>query len=132
MPAKKILLVDDEPLVQRSIQKTLLRAGYEVHVAGTCVEGLGAFETAEQAGVPFNLAVLDLNMPDFAGRETPTAGMELLSRLLALRPALPVIVLSAYDEVAKAKEAVNRGAVGYCVKSREQSLVEQIAGVLQA
>ncbi len=132
MPAKKILLVDDEPLVQRSIQKTLLRAGYEVHVAGGCVDGLGVFEAAERAGVPFNLAVLDLNMPDFAGREAPTAGMELLSRLLALRPALPVIVLSAYDEVAKAKEAVNRGAVGYCVKSREQSLVEQIADVLQA
>jgi CheY-like chemotaxis protein len=132
MSAKKILLVDDEPLVQRSIQKTLLRAGYEVEVATGCVDGWRAFETAEQAGTPFNLAVLDLNMPNFDGRESPNAGMDLLSRLLVLRPALPVIVLSAYDEVAKAKEAVNRGACGYCVKSREQHLVKQIAEVLKA
>ena len=129
MPGK-ILLVDDEPLVRRSMQKTLLRAGYEVEVAGGCTEGLEAFQTAEQSGAPFDVAVLDLNMPNFDSLEGAGAGLELLSRLLALRPTLAVIMLSAYDEVNKAKEAVNRGARGYCVKGREQTLVEQIGEVL--
>jgi len=130
MSAKKILLVDDEPLVRRSLQKTLSRAGYEVAVAGGCAEGLLAFEAAEHAGAPFHLAVLDLNMPNFDDREASGAGLELLSRLVALRPTLPVIMLSAYDEVNKAREALGRGARGYCVKGREQNLVEQIGQML--
>jgi CheY-like chemotaxis protein len=130
MAAKKILLVDDEPLVRRSMQKTLLRAGYDVAAAGSCTEGLQVFEAAEQAGAPFQLAVLDLNMPNFDGLEASGAGLELLSRLMALRPTLAVIMLSAYDEVNKAKEALGRGARGYCVKGREQTLVEQIGQLL--
>jgi DNA-binding NarL/FixJ family response regulator len=126
MADKKLLLVDDEPLVRRSLQKTLVRAGYEVEAAGSCIEGLQVFEAAEQAGAPFQVAVLDLNMPNFEGREASGAGLELLSRLMALRPTLAVIMLSAYDEVNKAKEALGRGARGYCVKGREQTLVEQI------
>lgn len=132
MAAKRILLVDDEPLVRRSMQKTLLRAGYEVEVAGSCTEGLQVFETAERAGAAFDVAVLDLNMPNFDALEAANAGLELLSRLMALRPSLAVIVLSAYDEVAKAKEALVRGARGYCVKGREATLVDQIGNLLKA
>jgi DNA-binding NarL/FixJ family response regulator len=130
MTEKKLLLVDDEPLVRRSLQKTLVRAGYAVEAAGSCTEGLKAFEAAEQAGAPFDLAVLDLNMPNFEGQEASGAGLELLSRLMGLRPTLAVIMLSAYDEVNKAKEALGRGARGYCVKGREQTLVEQIGQML--
>ncbi len=127
---QKILLVDDEVLVRRSLQKTLLRAGYDVEVAGNCPDGLQTFQAADRAGRPFDLAVLDLNMPNFDALEAPGAGLELLSRLLQARPGLAVIMLSAYDEVGKAKDAVARGARGYCVKGREQSLLEQIQQVL--
>jgi DNA-binding NarL/FixJ family response regulator len=57
--------------------------------------------------------------------------LELLSRLLERCPELPVIVLTAYDEVSKAKEAVARGACGYIVKGREQELVKQVNAILQ-
>ena len=130
MESYKILLVDDEANILRSMQKTLLRAGYEVGTASSCVAGVEAFWSAQQAAEPFDLVVVDLNMPGFDGQEAPGAGLELLSRLIALQPTLPVIVLSAYDEVNKAKEAATRGAKGYCVKGREQSLVEQIAAIL--
>ncbi len=127
----KILLVDDEPLIQRSMQKTLMRAGYTVEAAGNCADGLKRFEAAEAGGAPFDMALLDLNMPGFDGGEASGAGLELLSRLIGLRPDLPVIILTAYDEVSKVKDAVGRGARGYCVKGREQSLLDQINAIFK-
>jgi len=121
-----ILLVDDERLVRRSLEKTLLRAGFDVLTAEDCPSGLQVFETAAAEGAPVHLAVLDLNMPDFEGRPAPGAGLELLSRLREQAPELKVIVLTAYDEIHKAKEAVQRGATAYFVKGREQGLVELI------
>lgn len=131
MQSKKILIVDDETLVARSMQKTLMRAGYSVTTAHDCTEGLQAFENARQLGAPFELALLDLNMPGFAGQPLAGAGLELLSRLLEQQANLPVIILTAYDEVNKARDAVARGARGFFVKGREQALVEQVNAILQ-
>ena len=126
----KLLLVDDERLVVRSLQKTLLRAGFEVCTASSCADGLSTFGTASSSGVPFDAAVLDLNMPGFDGDYATGAGLELLSRLIELQPDLPIVVLTAYDEVGKAKDAVNRGARSYFVKGREQGLVDLINNIL--
>ncbi|GAB4497206.1 MAG: hypothetical protein OHK0052_08410 [Anaerolineales bacterium] len=128
----KILLVDDEPLILRSLQKTLLRAGFDVETAPDCSGGLKIFEAALDSGAVFDIAVLDLNMPNFNGIPASGAGLELLSRLVALQPALPVVVLTAYDEVNKAKDAVTRGARAYFVKGREQGLVELINEILHS
>jgi YesN/AraC family two-component response regulator len=130
MPDQKVLLVDDEPLILRSMQKTLARAGYDVETAGDCNAGFATFEAARAAHAPFHLAVLDINMPGFDGVENSGAGLQLLKRLIEADPAFAVIMLSAYDEVNKAKEAVNSGAKGYCVKGREQSLLEEIKRIL--
>ncbi|MBN2551053.1 MAG: response regulator [Anaerolineales bacterium] len=127
----RILLVDDEPLILRSMQKTLLRAGYEVETAASCSAGWQVFEEAQRNDLNFNLAILDINMPGFEG-VSPGAGLELLSRLLQKQPGLPVIMLTAYDDVGKAKEAVSRGARNYLVKGREQGLVEMIRQILSA
>ena len=128
----KILLTDDEPLVLRSMNKTLLRAGFEVETAPNCSDGLAVFEKAQAAGAPFNIAILDINMPGFKPGDTSGAGLELLSRLLEKNSHLPVIMLTAYDDVARAKEAVTRGARGYFVKGREQGLVEMVKQILSA
>jgi DNA-binding NarL/FixJ family response regulator len=128
----KLLLVDDEPLVRRSMQKTLRRAGFVVETAGDCTEGLEVFQATHASDTPFDLAVLDIGMPGFEGSEKPEAGLELLSRLLAEAPDLPVVMLTAYDEVNKAKEAVTRGARAYCVKGREQGLVDLIKEILDS
>ncbi len=126
----RILLVDDEPLVLRSMQKTLLRAGFEVETASNCPTGLQSFEAAQTQNTPFDIAILDINMPGFDGPLFSGAGLDLLSRLLEKRSDLPVVMLTAYDDVSKAKEAVTRGARGYFVKGREQGLVELINQVL--
>jgi DNA-binding NtrC family response regulator len=123
-----VLLVDDEKLVLRSLEKTLLRAGYDVITAANCKNGS---ETFAQNAAQIDIAVLDLNMPSFDGLPKSGAGLDLLADLKKQKQTLPVVILTAYDEVNKAKEAVSGGASAFFVKGREQGLVELIEKILK-
>ena len=127
----RLLLVDDERLVRRSMEKTLFRAGFAVTVAVDASAGLSAFDAARGEKEPFDLAILDLHMPNLKGVDDRDAGLELLSRLLATQADLPVIVLTAFDEVARAKESIVRGARAYFVKGREAQLIDLINDLLE-
>ena len=122
-----VFLADDERLVLRSLEKTLLRAGYDVVTASDCRSGSEVF--AENADA-VDIAILDLNMPDFDGMPKPGAGLDLLANLKEQKPSLPVVILTAYDEVTKAKDAASGGASAFFVKGREQGLVELIQEIL--
>lgn len=122
-----VLLVDDEKLIQRSLEKTLLRAGFDVLTASDCKSGSEVF--SQNAG-EINIAVLDLNMPSFDGTPKTGAGFDLLDDLKKKKADLPVIILTAYDEVSRAKDAVSHGANAFFVKGREQGLVELIQKIL--
>lgn len=124
-----VLLVDDERLILRSLEKTLLRAGFDVLTAADCKSGNETF--AQNMG-EVNIAVLDLNMPGFDGIPKTGAGLDLLDELKKQKADLPVIILTAYDEVSRAKDAVSRGASAFFVKGREQGLVELIQKILGA
>ncbi|HMU92184.1 MAG TPA: response regulator [Anaerolineales bacterium] len=124
-----VLLVDDEKLILRSLEKTLLRAGFDVITASDCKSGSETF--AQNMG-EINIAVLDLNMPGFDGMPKTGAGLDLLADLKKQKASLPVIILTAYDEVTKAKDAVSGGASAFFVKGREQGLVDLIQKTLQA
>ena len=126
----RILLVDDEQLVLRSMEKTLLRAGFDVETAGDAGAGLALFKAALDAGEPFDVAVLDLNMPNLEGRDDANAGLDLLNELIEVDAGLPVVILTAFDDVARAKEAVARGARAYFVKGREAGLVELVNSII--
>ncbi len=122
-----VLLVDDQKLIQRSLEKTLLRAGFDVLTASDCKSGSEVF--AQNVG-EINIAVLDLNMPSFDGTPKTGAGFDLLDDLKKKKADLPVIILTAYDEVSRAKDAVSHGANAFFVKGREQGLVELIQKIL--
>ena len=122
-----VLLVDDEKLIQRSLEKTLLRAGFDVIIAPDCKSGNELF--LQNIGT-INIAVLDLNMPGFDGIPKTGAGLDLLDELKKQKASLPVVILTAYDEVSRAKDAVSRGASAFFVKGREQGLVELIQKIL--
>ena len=122
-----VLLVDDEKLIQRSLEKTLLRAGFDVFTASDCTTGR---ETFSRNANSIDIAVLDLNMPSFDGLPKNDAGFDLLVELKKQKAQLPVIILTAYDEVNKAKDAVTKGANAFFVKGREQGLVELIQKTL--
>lgn len=127
----KVLLVDDEKLVLRSIEKSLLRAGFDVEAVGDVTAALALFKATMASDTPFDIAVLDLNMPNFEGYIDPTAGLQLLSKLLEIQPGFPVIVLTAFDEVERAKDAVRRGARAYFVKGREADLIALVERIIQ-
>ena len=122
-----VLLVDDERLILRSLEKTLLRAGFDVLTAGDVKSGSETFAQNKDA---VNIAVLDLNMPGFDGLPKTGAGLDLLEDLKKQSTNLPVVILTAYDEVSRAKDAVSRGASAFFVKGREQGLVELIQKIL--
>ena len=122
-----VLLVDDEKLILRSLEKTLLRAGFDVLTAADCKSGS---ETFSQNKDGVDIAVLDLNMPGFDGIPKTGAGLDLLDDLKKQKANLPVVILTAYDEVSRAKDAVSRGASAFFVKGREQGLVELIQKIL--
>jgi DNA-binding NtrC family response regulator len=123
----KILIVDDEAAVARSMQKTLMRAGYDVETAPGCDEG---WQKLSDTPEDFSLALLDLNMPGFGSTPTPDAGLDLLEKIHETWPKLPVLILSAYDDPNRAREAVKRGARGFNVKGHEQNILKQIQSIL--
>jgi len=86
---KKILVVDDEPLVCEAVKMLLEFAGHEVIIAGDASEALELFE---QGG--FDLVITDYKMPGMKGDELAQA-------LKARRPGQPVIMLTAHAEMIK-------------------------------
>jgi nitrogen-specific signal transduction histidine kinase/CheY-like chemotaxis protein len=84
----RVLLVDDEPQVRDVVRKMLERLGHTVVAAGRASEALEAFRSAAPEFVG---AVIDLTLPD-------QSGDSLLDSLRRLRPDLPVLLSSGYDE----------------------------------
>ncbi|SFK26050.1 response regulator [Bradyrhizobium sp. Gha] len=101
-----ILIVDDDPSVQRTIRLLLERAGHDVTVAGDGRKALALFE-----GGQFDLLFLDIFMPGMDGLET-------MRHIQALQPKIPVVVISgrsitpdSYAEPDFLKMATKLGAV---------------------
>ena len=69
-------------------------------------------------------------MPGFDSIPKTGAGLDLLDDLKKQKADLPVVILTAYDEVSRAKDAVSRGASAFFVKGREQGLVDLIQKIL--
>jgi DNA-binding NarL/FixJ family response regulator len=102
----RVLLVDDHPMWRDAVERDLAAAGYQVVAA--VGEGRAALRTAP-ATRP-DVAVVDLHLPDLSG-------VEVIKGLLAARPDLRVLVLSASGEHQDVLDAVKAGASGYLVKS---------------
>jgi two-component system KDP operon response regulator KdpE len=102
--AARILLVDDEPSIQRSVAALLQSRGYDVEVAGT---GAGALRHVTEHRP--DLIVLDLGLPDMNG-------VEVCQRLRTESSTLPIVVLSARNAEADKVQALELGADDYVTK----------------
>jgi len=100
-----ILLVDDEPEVLETLADTLTSFGYEV-IPKT--EVLSAM-TVVKAGTVIDLVITDLKMPG-------VSGSEFILMLKSARPAVPVIVLTAYGSVQSYIESHSKGVFEYVNK----------------
>ena len=117
----RVLVADDEPNIRDSLQRYLELDGAEVVTAGN---GLAAQRRLQQE--TFAAAVLDLRMPGMDG-------LDLLRWIRAERPRLPVIMVSAYGEVADAVAAMKLGAGDYLVKPFDpDELVLRLSKLVEA
>ncbi len=116
MSGIKVLLVEDDRALRQALGDTLELGGFAWRAAG-CAED--ALEMA--AAEPFNLVVSDVNMPGMDGHQ-------LLARLRASQPQLPVLLMTAHAAVERAVDAMRQGAADYLVKPFEpKALLELVA-----
>jgi two-component system, OmpR family, KDP operon response regulator KdpE len=99
----RILLVDDEVSIQRTLAPLLRSRGYDVDVAATGAEALTA--ATEH---PPDLIVLDLGLPDLEGSE--------VCRRIRLSATMPIIILSARGNETDKVAALDLGADDYVTK----------------
>jgi two-component system KDP operon response regulator KdpE len=102
-PQPRVLLVDDEPAIQRSVGLLLRARGYDVQIAGTGAEALAMAAQREP-----DLVVLDLGLPDLEGTE--------VCRRIRTTSQVPIVVLSARGAEADKVNALDLGADDYITK----------------
>jgi two-component system invasion response regulator UvrY len=109
----RILLVDDSAAVRRAMTAVLAEWLSDVTFGDA---GDGAAALAALAREPWDLVLLDLSLPDRSGLDT-------LRQIRAIRPAVPVLVMSfnAQAEYAAATRAA--GAVGYIAKGSSSDVI---------
>ncbi len=100
----KILVCDDEPGIRRTLSQILGDEGYEVEAVG-----LGQQAAARILEDGIDAVFLDVWLPDLDG-------LQVLDRVRAARPGLPVVMISGHGTVETAVQAVQRGADDFLEK----------------
>ena len=100
----RVLVVDDEPNIRRTLRVALEGDGHSVEEAATASEA-----TRRAEGRPFDLALVDLRL----GEES---GLDLTELLLAQAPRLAVVLITAHASMDSALGAIRRGAFDYLPK----------------
>ena len=104
MESKRILIVDDEKDILQSMKEILELEGYTVDTAET---GGEAIEKSKNQF--YNLALLDIRLPDMEGTN-------LLTKLHGTMPRMMKIMVTGYPSVQNAVESLNLGADAYIMK----------------
>jgi two-component system KDP operon response regulator KdpE len=116
----RVLVVDDEPQLLRTIALNLTSRGFEVTTAGSATAAL-----AQIRRVPPDLLLLDLGLPDLDG-------LEVIRELREFGPELPTIVLSARSASQDKIAALDLGAFDYVTKPFDMNeLVARLRAVLR-
>ena len=103
-----ILIVDDDPSVTASLALLLKQAGYASHAVSSPADALAWLDTH-----PCELVVQDMN---FSRRTTGEEGLDLLARIKTLRPAVPVVLITAWGSIQLAVQGMKAGATDFITK----------------
>jgi len=101
---KSILVIDDDPLIGKTLSSHLTRKGFEVHLAEDGGEGLQKY-----ADYLPDLVILDIRLPD-------KDGLEVLGKIKEKNENACIIIMTAYDDMKTTVEAIKLGAFEYLVK----------------
>ena len=116
----RLLIVDDSNIMRRRIERS--QQFEELEVVGTAGNGLEALEMFHKTDP--DMVTMDLTMPQMDG-------IECISKLVQLKPAVRILVISALADKATAVEAMERGANGFLNKPfTDRQLNEAIAELM--
>ena len=113
-----ILVVDDEPdvadLFRQQFRRDVRANRFALDFALSGEEALGKVARADEADLILILS--DINMPGMSG-------LEMLPKVRAERPDVPVIMITAYGDAETRRKAIERGAVGLLTKPIDFALL---------
>ena len=117
----KLMIVDDSNIMRRRIERS--QTFQELELVGTAGNGLDAIELFKRSDP--DVVTMDLTMPQMDG-------IECIGQLVAMKPAIRILVISALADKATAVEAMERGANGFLNKPfTDRQLNEAIAELMR-
>ena len=124
--SKKILIIEDEQIITKSLQRLLKKNGYEVEISNSGKEALEKIKDQE-----FSLVVSDIRMPDMDGIETIKAIRSYLQE--NNKSKVPEILITGYADEAKYQEALELKVAGYLYKPFDiKDFLEAVSGNINA
>jgi len=114
---KRLLIVDDEPLIVEVLSEHF-KATYEIDTASNGADALTAVLRARP-----DLVLLDINMPRMNG-------VEVLKDIKKIDESIPVIMVTANEQVALAADALKTGAFGYVPKPFDFRYLDHIIATI--
>jgi DNA-binding NtrC family response regulator len=112
----RLLVVDDEPIALKNLERVLEKEGYDVSTASS---GQGALRQLRQAA--FDVVLTDLKMEK-------VDGMQVLRRCKEIDPDVEVILITGYAAIDTAIEAMKQGAYHYVAKPFKLDEVRKVVG----
>jgi len=114
-----VLVVDDEPdveaLFRQQFRKDLRAQRFVMDFANSAADALSRVATIEQSLI---LILSDINMPGMTG-------LEMLPKVKAMRPDVPVIMITAYGDPDTRRKAIEGGATGLLTKPIDFALLRE-------
>jgi DNA-binding NtrC family response regulator len=102
--AERLLIVEDEDTLCRSLQRVFAKEGYEVDIADSAESAFTLLDNRS-----YDLIITDIILPGISG-------IELLAKYRKQNPAQKVIVITAYASLTTAVEAIKAGANDFIIK----------------
>ena len=99
-----ILVVDDEPLIRKSLYEILKIEGFDTHTAVNGEDAISLFSSRS-----FDIVITDMKLPKMSG-------LELLSSIKKASPLTEVILITGYGSIESAVNAMKQGAFDYVTK----------------
>jgi CheY-like chemotaxis protein len=110
---KKVLVVDDDPVIGRSFDRVLSESGYEVSTARDGPQALASMSRED-----YDVVFTDIKMPGMDG-------LELAERIRKTRPWVPVVIITGYGTPANVERAEAAGVAGFLDKPLSPGTIER-------
>ncbi len=116
----RILIIDDEPMTCKQLERLLVQNGYLITTASSAEEGLAKLERRD-----IDVVITDLRLPGMSG-------VEVTKRVRETFPDVSVVVMTGYAEITTAVEVLKLGASDYLVKPFSAAAIhESVRNVLE-